>query len=147
MAGLVPWWLNHWTTPQAEFPGAQLTRALGVVLILLGTIVLAESFVQFAVRGLGTPAPIAPPQNLVVCGAYRHVRNPMYVAVLALILGQAALFCDWHLIIYALLFGSVSHLFVVGYEEPTLHRRFGAQFEAFVSNVPRWIPRLTPWVG
>ena len=100
---------------------------------------------RFAIEGLGTPAPIAPTRHLVVTGFYRHVRNPMYVAVLAVILGQALLFANARLLAYGAAFWLACHLFVVFYEEPTLRRSFGADYDAFRANVPRWIPRLRPW--
>jgi len=104
-----------------------------------------DSFARFAIHGLGTPAPVAPPQKLVVTGLYRYVRNPMYVSVVAIILGQALLFGDWRLVVYGAVFWLACHAFVLVYEEPTLRRKFGAQYEGFCANVPRWIPRLTPW--
>jgi protein-S-isoprenylcysteine O-methyltransferase Ste14 len=106
-----------------------------------------DSFGRFALQGLGTPAPIAPTQHLVVTGLYRYVRNPIYVAVAAVIFGQAVLFGDWRLFAYGAVFCLVCYLFVVGYEEPTLKKSFGAEYEAFRINVPRWIPRLTAWRG
>ena len=106
-----------------------------------------DSFGRFALQGLGTPAPIAPTQHLVVTGLYRYVRNPIYVAVAAVIFGQAVLFGDWRLFAYGAAFCLDCHLFVVGYEEPTLKKSFGAEYEAFRINVPRWIPRLTAWRG
>jgi protein-S-isoprenylcysteine O-methyltransferase Ste14 len=114
-------------------------------LIVAGAPGLVDSFARFALQGLGTPAPIAPTENLVVTGLYRYVRNPMYVAVVVVILGQAVLFGDWRLIVYAMLVWLGFHAFVVGYEEPTLARRFGTRYDDFRANVPRWIPRLTPW--
>src|SRR6185503_18368944 len=84
------------------------------------------SFARFALQGLGTPAPIAPPQNLVVTGLYRYVRNPMYVAVVAVILGQGILFGDWRLLIYGGLMWLAFHAFVLAYEEPVLAESFGA---------------------
>ena len=96
-------------------------------------------------RGFGTPAPIAPPQNLVVTGLYCYVRNPIYVAVVAVILGQGILFGAWRLLIYGWLMWLAFHAFVLAYEEPVLAESFGAQYEDFRANVPRWIPRLTPW--
>jgi protein-S-isoprenylcysteine O-methyltransferase Ste14 len=80
-----------------------------------------------------------------VTGLYRYVRNPMYVSVVAIIVGQALLFGDWRLIVYGAVLSLACHAFVLVYEEPTLRRKFGAQYEAFCTNVPRWIPRLTPW--
>ena len=96
-------------------------------------------------QGLGTPAPIAPTQNLVVTGLYRYVRNPIYIAVVAVILGQAILFGDWRLMTYGGLMWLAFHAFVLTYEEPVLAQKFGAQYEDFRANVPRWIPRLSPW--
>jgi protein-S-isoprenylcysteine O-methyltransferase Ste14 len=92
---------------------------------------------------LNTPSPIAPTRHLVVTGLYRYVRNPIYLAVAAVIFGQAVLFGDWRLFANGVIFWLVCHLFVVGYEEPTLKKSFGAEYEALRINVPRWIPRLT----
>jgi protein-S-isoprenylcysteine O-methyltransferase Ste14 len=144
LAGIIPWSITGWQLRPAFF-GLELTRVIGIVLIIAGVPGLVDSFARFALQGLGTPAPIAPTKNLVVTGLYRYVRNPMYVAVVAVILGQAVLFGDWRLIPYGVLFWLACHLFVVAYEEPTLERTFGAEYEAFRSNVPRWTPRLTPW--
>jgi protein-S-isoprenylcysteine O-methyltransferase Ste14 len=144
VAGLVPWWISRWEFQPSLF-GLGATRLVGGVLIVVGLLSLIDSFARFALQGSGTPAPIAPTQNLVVTGLYRHVRNPMYVAVVAVVLGQAALFGDGRLLAYGALVWLACHVFVVGYEEPTLARRFGAEYEEFRVNVPRWIPRLTPW--
>jgi protein-S-isoprenylcysteine O-methyltransferase Ste14 len=144
VAGLIPWWITHWEF-RPPFFGLEQARAIGIVLIVAGVPGLVDSFARFALQGLGTPAPIAPPQNLVVTGLYRHVRNPIYVALVAVILGQAVLLGEWRLILYSVLFWLACHVFVVMYEEPTLKRTFGAEYEAFRANVPRWIPRLTPW--
>jgi protein-S-isoprenylcysteine O-methyltransferase Ste14 len=146
VAGLVPWWITRWRVgpPFFEF---QPVRWLGVLLLALATPVLLESFARFALEGLGTPAPVAPTERLVVKGFYRWVRNPMYVAVESLILGQALWFGRWPLLLYALGGGLVMHLFVVAYEEPTLRRSFGADYETYCAHVPRWLPRLRPWQG
>ena len=146
IAGLAPYWVAHWRM-EPPFLGVEALRWLGVALIVLGGIGLLECFARFALQGLGTPAPIAPPQHLVVTGAYRFVRNPMYVAVTALILGQALLLGSAALIAYAALIAASFHLFVVFYEEPTLRGSFGAEYQAFCKAVPRWLPRLTPWRG
>lgn len=146
LAGLIPWWMTRWEF-RSPFLGVELTRVIGIVLILAGGPGLVDSFARFALQGLGTPAPIAPTRHLVVTGLYRYVRNPMYVAVVAVILGQAILFGDLRLAIYGALFWLVCHLFVAAYEEPTLKRTFGAEYETFRANVPRWIPRLTAWRG
>jgi len=144
LAGLVPWWITRWKF-QPPFFGLDATRALGVLLIVGGLPGLVDSFARFSLQGLGTPAPIAPPQNLVVTGFYRYVRNPIYVALVAVILGQAALFGDQRLLAYGVMLWLAFHAFVVGYEEPELARTFGTEYEDFRANVPRWIPRLTPW--
>ena len=144
LAGLVPWWVTQWEFQPAFF-GVDLTRYLFGILILIGAPGLVDSFARFALEGLGTPAPIAPPQKLVVTGLYRYVRNPIYIAVVAVILGQAFLFGDRRLLWYGALLWLFFHVFVVMYEEPTLKQTFGAEYERFRTNVPRWIPRLTPW--
>ena len=144
VAGLVPWWITRWEF-RPPFFDLDATRAVGILLIVAGLPGLIDSFARFALQGLGTPAPIAPPQNLVVTGLYRYVRNPMYVAVVAVILGQAILFGDWRLMTYGGLMWLAFHGFVLAYEEPVLAESFGAQYEDFRANVPRWIPRPTPW--
>src|SRR5262249_16241170 len=91
LAGFVPWWVTHWEFRPVFF-GVDLTRFLGGILIIVGVPGLVDSFARFALEGLGTPAPIAPTQKLVVTGLYRYVRNPIYIAVVAVIFGQALLF-------------------------------------------------------
>lgn len=143
IAGLVPWMIVRWPAP---IPSVVLA-ALGGLVMALGAVLLVECFTRFALQGLGTPAPVAPPQRLVVSGAYRHVRNPMYVAVVSLILGQAALFASSPLLAYGAVVWAAFHAFVLAYEEPTLRRQFPQDYAAFVDAVPRWVPRLTPWRG
>ena len=94
LAGLIPWSITRWEF-RPPFFGLELTRVIGVILILAGVPGLVDSFARFALQGLGTPAPIAPTRNLVVTGLYRYVRNPIYVAVVAIVLGQAVLLGDW----------------------------------------------------
>jgi protein-S-isoprenylcysteine O-methyltransferase Ste14 len=144
LAGFVPWWITHWEFRPAFF-GFELTRAIGLVLIIAGAPGIVDSFARFALQGLGTPAPIAPPQKLVVTGLYRYVRNPIYVGVVAVIFGQAFLFSDQRLLWYAALLWLFFHVWVLVVEEPTLKETFGAQYEDFRANVPRWIPRLPFW--
>jgi protein-S-isoprenylcysteine O-methyltransferase Ste14 len=146
VAGLVPWWISAWRMRPAFF-GAWPLQWIGALLIGLGAAGLVESFARFALQGRGTPAPIFPTERLVAGGLYRHVRNPMYVAVVAVILGQALLFGSVALLEYGAVVWLMFHLFVILYEEPTLRRSFGADYEAFCRAVPRWIPRLTPWRG
>ena len=144
VAGLVPWWITRWEF-RPPFFDLDATRAVGILLIVAGLPGLVDSFARFALQGLGTPAPIAPTQNLVVTGLYRYVRNPIYVALVAIILGQAVLFGDWRLLLYGALVFVAFHIFVLAYEEPTLRESYGAEYETYRANVPRWIPRLTPW--
>ncbi len=143
VAGLVPWWLTGWEQG-TTWP---LLRLLGALLIVAGVIVLVEAFVRFVVEGLGTPAPVAPTRRLVVGGLYRHVRNPMYLAVGATIVGQALLLGRSILLLYAAAFAAVVFAFVRLYEEPTLARQFGAQYEDYRRAVPGWRPRFRPWRG
>jgi protein-S-isoprenylcysteine O-methyltransferase Ste14 len=145
-AAVVPWWITGWQF-HATFLGIELTRMIGVVFIAAGLPGVVDSFARFALEGLGTPAPVAPPKYLVVTGLYRYVRNPMYVSVLAIILGQALLFSAGRLVLYGALFWLACHAYVILYEEPTLRRSFGAVYETFCANVPRWIPRRSPWRG
>jgi protein-S-isoprenylcysteine O-methyltransferase Ste14 len=144
VAGLVPWWISRWRV-HAPFFGFTALRGMGALLIAAGIAVLLESFVRFAFQGIGTPAPVFPPRHLVVTGFYRYVRNPMYVAAISLLLGQALVFGNIRLFAYVLFGWLVTHLFVVFYEEPTLRRTFGAEYAVFCAHVPRWIPRLHPW--
>ena len=122
-------------------------QGVGWLLIAFGLVLLIETFARFALEGLGTPAPFYPTKALVVTGSYRFVRNPMYLAVVTLILGQALVFSSWPLLIYAGIVWLVVHLFVVGYEEPTLRRTFGSQYDGYCRDVRRWLPRLVPWNG
>jgi protein-S-isoprenylcysteine O-methyltransferase Ste14 len=144
VAGIVPWWISRWHVDPAFF-GIGPLRILGGVLIAAGLPVLVEAYARFALDGMGTPAPIAPPRHLVVRGVYRHVRNPIYVALLAIIFGQAILLANINLVFYGAVVWLACHLFVVIYEEPNLRRLFGRDFEEFCVAVPRWLPRVRPW--
>lgn len=144
VAGLVPWWISHWRI-EAPFPGMPPFRFAGGILVALGVAGLLDSFVRFALQGVGTPAPVFPTRHLVVTGLYRYVRNPMYVAVVSTILGQGLIFGNVTLMEYGGLAWLLFHAFVLIYEEPTLRATFGAEYQSFCAEVPRWIPRLTPW--
>ena len=143
VAGLIPWWLTGWEAG-TTWPPLQL---LGALLLGAGVIVLVDAFVRFVVEGIGTPAPIAPTQRLVVGGLYRHVRNPMYLAVGATIIGQALLLGRPILLLYSAGFAVAVFAFVRGYEEPTLTRQFGARYEEYRRAVPGWWPLRRPWRG
>lgn len=111
----------------------------------LGAVGLLDSFRRFAVEGLGTPAPVLPTRHLVVTGLYRYVRNPMYVAVVSAIVGQALIFGNVGLLEYGGRVWLLFHVFVLVYEEPKLRASFGTKYDLFCARVPRWIPRLTAW--
>ncbi|MBX3570304.1 MAG: isoprenylcysteine carboxylmethyltransferase family protein [Rhizobiaceae bacterium] len=143
VAGVIPWMLtDRYHMPLASLPGAS---GLAAILIAAGLAVLIHAFVRFVAEGAGTPAPVAPTERLVIGGIYRHVRNPMYVAVMSIILGQALLFGAAAVAVYAGLALAAMAAFVRFYEEPVLARRYGAQYEAYRRAVPGWLPRLTPW--
>ena len=120
-------------------------RIFGALLLAAGVVVLVHAFARFVVEGIGTPAPVAPPQRLVVGGLYRYVRNPMYLAVEAAIVGQALLLGRLVLLPYAAGFAVAVAAFVRWYEEPTLARKFGDQYEEYRRAVPGWGPRRRPW--
>jgi protein-S-isoprenylcysteine O-methyltransferase Ste14 len=144
VAGLIPWWLTGWRVREPVSYWAPM-RVLGVILLAAGLFALVQAFVRFVVEGLGTPAPIAAPERLVVGGLYRYVRNPMYVAVLTVIVGQALILGQLVLLAYAAAFWVITAAFVRWYEEPALTRRFGADYEAYRRAVPAWRPRLRLW--
>ena len=145
VVGLIPWLLTGGWQVREPLPYWAPVRVLGGVLLLAGLIALVGAFVRFVVEGFGTPAPVAAPERLVVGGVYRYVRNPMYVAVLAAIVGQALILGRLGLLLYAAAVWLIAAAFVRWYEEPTLARRFGADYEAYRRAVPAWRPRLRPW--
>jgi protein-S-isoprenylcysteine O-methyltransferase Ste14 len=122
-------------------------RWLGMFLIALGLPVLLDSFARFAWQGLGTPAPVAPPKHLVVTGLYRYVRNPIYLALTSLILGQGLFFGNARVLEYGLVVWLGFHVAVLVYEEPTLRDKFGDEYKEFCANVRRWLPRIKPWTA
>jgi protein-S-isoprenylcysteine O-methyltransferase Ste14 len=144
VAGVVPWWLTRWQV-RDRLPYWAPLRILGVILIVAGVAVLIHAFVRFVVEGGGTPAPVAPTERLVVGGLYRYVRNPMYLAVVTIIVGQALVLGQPRLVAYALAVIVAFAAFVRWYEEPTLRRRYGAEYEEYRRAVPAWWPRLHAW--
>ena len=142
---LVPWLLTRWEV-QGGGPAWAVLRVVGLLLCIAGGVVLTQAFVRFVVEGVGTPAPVAPTDRLVVGGAYRYVRNPMYLAVLALIVGQGFLLRQPVLLLYGGLFLAVTASFVHFYEEPTLRRQFPADYDLYRYALPGWLPRRHPYV-
>lgn len=142
VAGLLPWLVGRSTANPVPWP----VQGLGLMVGLGGLTWLLVCFVDF-VAARGTPAPIAPTERLVVEGPYRYVRNPMYVGVIVIILGQTL----WHgspwLLVYGALVWTVTAAFVRMYEEPSLRRQFGSDYVAYQAAVPAWFPRLRPWTG
>jgi protein-S-isoprenylcysteine O-methyltransferase Ste14 len=147
IVGLVPWFITEDWQLRPAFFGFEALRLVGAALVLLGLILLVESFARFVWKGFGTPAPIAPPTKLVMTGFYRHVRNPIYVGLVAIAFGEALILGNDRLVAYAAILWLFFHFWVLVIEEPTLERSFGDEFANFKANVPRWLPRLTPWAG
>jgi protein-S-isoprenylcysteine O-methyltransferase Ste14 len=141
MIVLAPWLLTGWhsSNPVAWSVG------IGALLLLVGAGIGLQATVQFIVKGRGTPAPNAPPEEPVVSGLYRYVRNPMYIAVVTAIAGEALILGRRILFLWAGAFLLATTMWVLLYEEPTLTKRFGDQYTAYRRSVPRWWPRLTPW--
>jgi len=141
VAVLLPWWLTGWESGDWWPP----VRLLGLVPLAAGALALLWSFGRFVVEGLGTPAPVAPTEHLVVGGLYRYVRNPMYVAVVAVIAGQGLLLARPVLFGYGACAGLAMGAFAHWYEEPRLARTFGDEYERYRRKVPGWWPRARPW--
>lgn len=144
VAGVLPWLLTRWQVGEPVPYWAPL-RVLGAILLAAGLAVVVRAFVRFVVEGFGTPVPVAAPERLVVGGPNRYVRNPMYVALLCAIAGQALLLGRPVLLAYAAALWVTTAAFVRWYEEPALARRFGADYEEYRRAVPAWRPRLRPW--
>ena len=140
VVGVIPWLITRWALPDLGAPG-RVVQGVGVLLIVAGLVPLVHAFVQFAKAG-GTPVPVAPPQRLVVTGFNRFVRNPMYVGLIVVVLGQAVLFGSLGLVVYALVIWAVTASFVHVYEEPTLARQFGREYDTYRHNVRA---RTHPW--
>jgi protein-S-isoprenylcysteine O-methyltransferase Ste14 len=117
-------------------------RWFGLPFIAVGVPVLIWCVVNFAREGKGTLAPVDPPKFVVRGGPYQVVRNPMYLSMLMMLVGEALLFESWAVAGWAVFMAVAWHLFVVFYEEPTLTRLFGPAYEEYRSTVPRWLPRL-----
>jgi protein-S-isoprenylcysteine O-methyltransferase Ste14 len=139
-AGLVPWLITQW---RGDAPAWAVVA--GGTAVVAGALLVIAAFVQFVVEGRGTPAPVAPTQELVVGGLYRWVRNPMYLGVSTAIAGQAVAFVSVGVALWLVVFVAAVTTFTVVYEEPTLRDTYGASYDAYTAAVPRWRPRLTPW--
>jgi len=140
---LLPWWIASRGPPEDWGP----VRHLGWLLVLGGTAGYLACVRDFVVRGRGTPFPLDAPVRFVASGLYRHVRNPMYVSIGCVVVGEAALWQSRLLLIYVLALWPLFHLFVTLYEEPHLCVLFGETYVEYLRRVPRWVPRLRPAPG
>jgi len=138
VAILIPRWLMGGFT----WPKGGATAWLGGAVFVIGSLIYLRCAWEFAVRGSGTPAPIAPTKFLVTTALHRYVRNPMYLGVALAIVGEGVVFRSVHVLVYAAVMLTIAHIFVVLYEEPTLRRQFGESYEEYQRSVPRWIPRF-----
>ena len=141
VVGLVPWWLSGFAIGPPLF-GSEFSRIAGIGLIAAGLVGLTRFLVRFVREGHGTPAPILPPSRLVVGGVFRHSRNPGYVAVVSILLGETLALPSTAVLGWAACVAAGFHLFGVLYEEPDLRPRFGPAYEEDCRTVPRWLPRL-----
>ncbi|HYK97391.1 MAG TPA: isoprenylcysteine carboxylmethyltransferase family protein [Candidatus Acidoferrales bacterium] len=134
----VPWLLVERT---AALPADGAAWPIGVIVIVAGAALLVICWAGFIVDGQGTPAPYDPPRRLVTGALYRRVRNPIYLALLVILIGEAIAFTSWALAAWLAIMAVSFHLVVVVYEEPDLRARFGGAYEDYLRSVPRWIPR------
>ncbi len=139
-AGYVPW--RFFGLGMVQLDPGNPTQLLGLLSICVGGALLATCIWEFARSGRGTLAPVDPPRELVVRSLYRYVRNPMYLSVTTIVLGEALLTQSRALVLYWAVWFLAANLFVLVYEEPTLRRRFGPSYEAYVQRVGRWLPKL-----
>jgi protein-S-isoprenylcysteine O-methyltransferase Ste14 len=142
LAGYVPW--RFFGLARVQVNWLNLLHVLGLTCTGLGVGLLAACIWEFARQGGGTLAPIDPPRHLVVRGLYRYVRNPMYLSVTTIVLGELLLTRSLALLTYWAVWFAVVNLFVMAYEEPTLRRQFGPSYERYSRTVPRWIPAFRP---
>lgn len=141
-AGYLPW--RFFGLAQVQLSPRRPWDVLGVLVIALGTVLLVACIWEFARSGRGTLAPVDPPRELVVRGLYRYVRNPMYLSVTMIVLGEVLLTRSRPLLVYWAVWFLGVNLFVIGYEEPSLRHRFGLAYEDYCRRVGRWLPRLPP---
>ena len=137
-AGYVPY--RYFGLAQVPLDHTRLDHGAGLLLIAAGITLLVACIVEFARRGRGTLSPVDPPRELVVSGLYRYVRNPMYLAVTTIVLGEVLLTRSTDLAIYWVIWFAAANVFVMLYEEPALHAQFGESYDAYRQRVGRWIP-------
>jgi len=137
-AGYVPW--RFLGLSRAQVSLSDPVQLIGLLLAGAGVVLLATCIVEFARSGRGTLSPVDPPRELVVRGLYRYVRNPMYLSVTAIVLGEALVARSATIAMYWATWFACVNAFVIGYEEPTLRRQFGGAYEDYASHVGRWLP-------
>jgi protein-S-isoprenylcysteine O-methyltransferase Ste14 len=142
-AGYLPW--RYFGLRDVVLDPGRPLHWLGLLGMAVGSVLLAVCILEFARSGRGTLSPVDPPRTLVVRGPYRYVRNPMYLGVTLIVLGEALLTNSRGLVTYWVIWFAAVNLFVMGYEEPALRRQFGAGYERYAAAVGRWVPRLRPW--
>ena len=139
VAGYVPW--RYFGVRDVRLHEPDAGTIAGLAVIAAGVAILVTTIWEFAHTGRGTLSPADPPRALVVAGLYRYVRNPMYLGVTTVLLGEALLARDLRLLAYWAVWFAAANAFIVGYEEPTLRRRFGEAYEHYTARVGRWIPQ------
>jgi protein-S-isoprenylcysteine O-methyltransferase Ste14 len=137
-AGYVPW--RYFGLNRVQLDVSNAGHVLGVFCIAFGAVLLGACIFEFARSGQGTLSPVDPPRHLVIRGLYRYVRNPMYLSVTIIVLGEVLVTRSSALALYWVIWFLGANLFVMGYEEPTLRRDFGASYDEYRRRVGRWIP-------
>ena len=141
------WFFPRWVGIHGRWDAAMATpwRWAGVIPLVVGSVIMIACVFRFGTTGEGTPFPADPPRKFVAVGPYRWSRNPMYFGMALTLIGEAVLFADWsqwqRIAVYAVALGAITECFVVFYEEPTLRKKFGAEYEEFCQRVPRWFLR------
>lgn len=145
VAGYVPW--RFFSLPRLQLDARSVNQVVGLTCVAAGVVLLVICVWEFARAGRGTLAPVDPPRELVVRGLYRYVRNPMYLSVTVIVLGEALWARSGPLFVYWAAWCAGANLFVIGYEEPSLRRRFGASYQRYTGRAGRWLPRWRPGAG
>jgi protein-S-isoprenylcysteine O-methyltransferase Ste14 len=138
------WFVPRWIIGEGAF---DRTRPMGWIVIGCGATIVIGCAFEFAWRGVGTPAPFDPPRRLVITGFYRWVRNPMYLGLGLVLIGEAAAFprLTITMLVMCAVGWCATTLFILGFEEPVLRTKFGDDYIEYCNHVRRWIPRLRPW--
>jgi protein-S-isoprenylcysteine O-methyltransferase Ste14 len=139
VAGLVPYLLIRVDEKEKILQSFQILQYTGIFLFVIGFLIMMNCILNFAIHGKGTLSPADPTKQLVIAGLYKYSRNPMYVGVILMLIGEAFFFQSGRLCIYSILIFLVFHLFIVFFEEPRLKKDFGAEYDQFCNKVRRWV--------